>query len=91
MPRNVDRLALPKLTGMCDDRLILAQLNPAGVGPDLGRPAGGSRGGRVFVVVETHQTGLENGDRHCTKSVEALSVTYETTLFFLELLPDGLL
>jgi hypothetical protein len=38
---------------------------------DFGRPSGGTRCHRVFIVIEAHQAGLRDGGRDVVESAEA--------------------
>ena len=89
MPRIVDRLAAAKAPLMlADDRTVLADHDTIGIGLDLDRPADGTRGDRVLVVVEAHQAGL--GDRRLRRvePVEGPGNLYQLWPLRLESLPD---
>jgi hypothetical protein len=59
MPRVVDRRATAKAAPMfAGDYSVLADHDTIGIGFDLDRPADGTRGDRVLVVVEPNETGL---------------------------------
>lgn len=59
VPRIIDRLAPAKSTRMgANDRPILPDDDPLGIGMHLDRPADRSRQDGILVVVEPHRAGL---------------------------------
>ena len=71
-----------------DDRAVLADHQAIGIGLDLDRPADGTRGDRVLVVVEPHQTGLRDRGLSRVEPVEWPSNLHQLRSFRLESLPD---
>ena len=59
------------------DPLVLADHNAVCIGADFGRPAGGTRCHRVFIVIEAHQAGLRDGGREVVESAEAVRIGNE--------------
>src|SRR5207244_12315624 len=71
MPRVVDRLAAAEAAAMfAGDYSVLADDDAIGIGLDLDRPADGTRGYRVLVIVEPHQAGLRDRGLRRVEPVE---------------------
>ena len=61
MPRIINRLVAPEPTNMlADDRAVLADDDPIGIGMDLNRSSDRCGMHRVFVVIEPHQQRLRH-------------------------------
>src|SRR5438876_10191296 len=90
MPGIEDRRAAAEAADMLADNLaFLADDNAIGIRLDLDRPANSTRGDRVFVVVEAHQTGLRHCRRHTMEAVKTTTIGDELAALFFEALPDG--
>ena len=101
MPGIVDCLAAAEAAPMfADNRAVVADHNAIGprvrplAGPrtssglDLDRPADGTRGDRVLVVVEPHQAGLRDRGLRRVEPVEWPSNLHQLRALRLESLPD---
>src|SRR6516164_1599730 len=89
MPGIVDRLAAAEAAAMlADNCTLLADHNAIGIGLDLDRPSHGTRGDRVFVVVEPHQAGLRDRRLRRMEPVEWSRNLHELRPLRLESLPD---
>ena len=88
VPRVVGDLAAPEAAGMLgDDRAILADDDPIGVGPHVHRPPDRTSGNAVLVVVEAHQAGLGHRRFSGMETVEGAAVRHQEGLLLLEHLP----
>src|SRR5271167_606223 len=89
MPGIVNRRAAAKAAPMfADDCAVLADHEAIGIGLELDRPADGTRGDRVLVVVEPHETGLRDRGLRRVEPVEWPSNLHQLRALRLESLPD---
>ena len=91
MPGIVNRLAAPETAPVLgDDLTILADHNAVGASVHLHRATQRLRFDRVFVVVETDETGLRDGSRGSVKPVKPPGIMDEAWPLSLEDRPDCL-